>query len=121
MSESAGSLPPAAKRPLPPTDLRAVDAVLIRVVPAGNLPVAEFLLGVRADLLQLRDAVNRVDCKTEPVGLVVNGKFHGRVDIAFLFVPAHMQVVVIGAAIGQAVNQPGIAVEVEDYRLVGRK
>src|SRR5271165_6272216 len=119
MTESVASF--RLVRPLPPTDLRAVDPVLVSMAAACDLAVAEFLFGMRADALERRDSVNRVNGKTEPVGLVVNGQFHRRVDVAFFFVSPHMQVTVVGAAIGEAVNQPGIAVEVEDYRLVGRK
>ena len=38
---------------------------------------------------------------------------------ALLLVAAHVQVVVVVAAIGEAMDQPGIAVEGEDDRLVG--
>ena len=107
--------------PLPTADLRTVDSVLVSMAPACNLAIAEFFFGMRANPLQLRDAVNRVDCETEPVGLVVNCQFHWRVDVALLFVTAHMQVSVVRAAVGEAVNQPGIAVEVKDDRLVRRK
>ena len=44
----------------------------------------------------------------------------GSVDIALLLVPAHMQSLVL-AAVGQAMNQPGITVEVENDRLVDRE
>ena len=76
---------------------------------------------MRADPLQFWDAVNRVDRETEPVRLVVDCQLHRRVDVAFLLVTAHMQVAVVCAAIGETVNQPGIAMEVKDDRLVGRK
>lgn len=118
---SCGSFSPTAIRPLPSSDFRAVDAVLIGVVPAGKLLVAQFFLGVCADALKLGNSVNCVNCKAEPVGLVVDGQFHGCVDVALLFVATHMKVMVVGAAIGEAVNQPWIAMEVEDNRLIGGK
>ena len=40
---------------------------------------------------------------------------------AFLLVAAHMNVVVAGAPVGQAVDQPRVAVEREDDRLVDRE
>ena len=73
---------------------------------------------MRANPLQLRNAVNRVDGETEPVRLVVDCQLHGRVDVAFFLVTSHMQVAVVCAAVGETVNQPGIAMEVKDDRLV---
>ena len=108
-------------RPSPICDLRHIDAVLMRVVAAIDLDVAEPLLGVSPDFLELRGAVDRVDRQGEAVDLIVDGEFHGRVDIAFFLVPAHVQIPVIGAAVGQAMNQPGITVEIEDDGFVDCK
>ena len=91
-------------RPLPAANLGTVHSMLVSMMAACDLKVAKFLFGVRADPLQSRDAVNRVDRKTEPVRLVVDGQFHRRVDVALLLVTANMQVVVICAAIGETVN-----------------
>jgi len=88
------------------------------VGPASHLPVAELLLGVPADLLELGYAINGVDREAESIGLVVDGQFHRSVDIALLFVAAHMQILVF-AAVGQAVDEPRITVEVENDGLVG--
>jgi len=71
---------------------------------ACNLEITEFFFSVRADALQFRNAVNRIDRKTEPVCLVVDRQLHRRVDVAFLLVTAHMQVRVVCAAVGEAVN-----------------
>ena len=70
--------------------------------------------------LQLGDAVDRVNGQAEAVGLVIDGQFHRRVDVAFLLVSAHVKRLVL-AGVGQAVDQPGITMEVEDDRLVGRE
>ena len=108
-------------RPLPTCDFRAVDPVLVSMATACDLAVAEFLFGMGTDPLKSRDPVNCVDCETEPVRLIVNCQFHRRVDVALLLVAAHMQVPVVCAAIGETVNQPGIAMEVKDDWLVYRK
>ena len=92
--------------------------MLVGVGPASDLLVAEFLPGVAPDPLQPGDAVDGVDGQAEAIGLVVDGQLHRRVDVAFLLVSAHVQRLVL-AGVGQAVNQPGISVEVEDDRLVG--
>ena len=77
-----------------------------------------FLLDVRAGHLQCRNAVDHVDGQAEAVDLVLDRQFQRRVDAAFFLVAAHVEVLVVGAAVGQAVDQPGVAVEVEDDRLV---
>ena len=67
---------------------------------------------------QRRDAVDDVNCQVEAVDLVQDGELQRGVDVALLLVAAHMDIAVIVTAIGELVNQPGIAVEVEDHRLV---
>ena len=76
---------------------------------------------MRPDSLQFRDAVNRIDGETEPVRLVVDRQLHRRIDVALLLVTPYVQIPMVGAAVGETVNQPGIAMEIEDDRLVGRK
>ena len=66
----------------------------------------------------LGHAVDDVDGQVEAVDLVVDRQLQRRVDVALLLVAADVQVVVVRAAVGQPVDQPGIAVEVEDDRLV---
>src|SRR5208337_484708 len=108
-------------RPLPTANPRTVDSVLVSMASACNLAVAKLLFSMRPNPLQFRNAVNGIDGETEPVRLVVNCQFHRRIDIALLFVAADMQIPVVCAPIGETVNQPGIAMEVEDDQLVGRK
>src|SRR5262245_31607482 len=104
--------------PGPLIGFRLVDTVLVGVALAVDLHVAQLLLDVRARDPQARDAIDDVDGETEAVDLVANGEIERRVDVALLFVAAHVQVLVIGAPVGQSMDQPGIAVEVEDDRLV---
>lgn len=104
--------------PLPTANLRIVDAMLVRVAPACNLAIAEFLFRVGPNPLQRRNAVNRVDCQTEPVGLVIDRQFHWRVDISLLLVTAHVEVAVIRATVRESVYQPRVAMEVEDDWLI---
>src|SRR5271167_134167 len=88
-------------RPLPTANFRTVDPVLVSMTPACDLAIAEFFFGVRADPLEFRDAVNRVDRETEPVRLVVDCQLHWRVDVPFLFVTPHVHVLMVRAAIGE--------------------
>src|SRR4030095_14916531 len=89
----------ASIRPLPLLDFRFIDAVLVGVVLAADLPVAEFLLGMRPSHLQGGDAGDDVDGQAKAVDLVLNGEIERRVDVALLLLAAHVQVVVICAAI----------------------
>jgi hypothetical protein len=95
--------------------------VLVRVTQAIELHVAESLLGVSANALQFWRAVDGVHGQAEAIDLIFDGQFHRRVDIALLFVPAHLKIVVICAPIRQFVNEPGITVEIEDYRAIHGK
>ena len=91
--------------------------MFVGVRSASELGVSESLFGVATKALQPWNAIDGVNCQAETVSFVVHSQFHRRVDVALLFITAHMQGLV-GAGISQAVNQPGIAVEVEDDRLV---
>ena len=93
----------------------------MRIVTALNLPVAHFLLDVGARHLQPRYTVDNVDRQAEAVDLIVDGKLQWRVDIALFLVSAHVQVLAVGPPVGQAVDQPGVAVEIENDRLVDSK
>ena len=95
--------------------------MLVCVVAAVDLLVAEFLLGMRADALKFGNAVDHVDRQTEAIDLVVDRQFHRRIDVALFLVAAHVHVLVIGAPVRQPVNQPRIAVEIEDDRFVDRE
>ena len=104
---ASGTIPPSSLlvvRPLPTANLRAVDSVLVSMVPACNLAVAKLLFSMRPNPLQFRNAVNGIDGETEPVRLVVNCQFHRRIDVALLLVAAHVQVPVVCPAVGETVN-----------------
>jgi hypothetical protein len=87
--------------------------MLVGIAATGNVCVAELLFGVPAYGLQSRDAVNRIDSQTEAIDLVVDSQLHRRVDVAFLFVSTHMEILVL-AGICEAMDQPGIPVEIEN-------
>ena len=95
--------------------------MLVGVVLAFDLHVAQYFFGVGARHLQRRDPIDHVDRQAEAIDLVLNGQIERRVDVSFFLVAAHVQVLVIGTPIGQAMDQPGIAVEVEDDGFVFRE
>src|SRR5271166_5224198 len=107
-------------RPPPSCDFWAVNAVLECIALARDLLVAEPLLGVASNLLQRRGPVNHVHRQTKSVGLVFDRQLHRSIDVPLLLVASHVQSLVL-AAVSQAVNQPGISVEVEDDWLVNRE
>src|SRR5262249_30207645 len=119
---TAGS-PPRASRsrarsagPAPRVGARQVDAVLVRLPAARVLEVAQPDLHVRAGDEQAGHAVDRVDREAVAVDLVLDRELEGRVDVALLLVAAHVEVRVVRAPVGEPVDQPGVAVEVEDDR-----
>ena len=69
-------------------------------------------------LAGLRDAVDRVHDEMETVEVVQHRHVERRRDGAFFLVAADVNVVVIGAAISQSVDQPRVGVEGEDDRLI---
>ena len=83
--------------------------------------VADGLLGVGGLGAELRHAIDHVGDEVKAVQIVHHDHVERRGGRAFFLVAAHVQVLVVGAAIGEPMNQPGIAVIGEDDRLVGRE
>ena len=120
---SVGSL---AARPLScavarssPPDLGRVLAVLARVGARQQAPVGHVLAHVAGPRRQAGHAVDHVHHQVEAVQVVEHDHVEGRRGGALLLVAAHVDVVVVGAPVGEAVDQPGIAVVGEDHRPVG--
>jgi len=83
--------------------------------------VAQKLFEVCADALQAGNAVGDVAGQMETIQIVEYGHVEGSGGCSFFLVSADMEIVVIGAAIGEAVNERGIAVVGKDDGLVDRK
>jgi hypothetical protein len=64
-------------------------------------------------------AVDHVHHQVEAVEVVEHHHVERRRGRALLLVAAHVEVVVVGAPVGQPVDQPRVAVVGEDHRLVG--
>src|ERR1700733_4454124 len=100
--------------PSPVLDFRLVHAFGVSVLSAfDDLPL-EPLLQMGPGTLQPGHAVNHVDRQVEAIDLIKDRELQRRIDVAFLFVPAHMNVVVIGPAISKFVDEPRVSVEVEN-------
>ena len=80
--------------------------------------VADLLLGVGGALAELRHAVDDVADQMEAVEVVDHAHVERRGRRSLFLVAAHMNVVVAGPSIGQPMDEPRIAVEGEDDRLV---
>ena len=91
------------------------------VMPALELLVQQRLARMRAARPEEGHPVDHVDRERETVDLVLDRQLHRGVDVALLLVAADVNVVVIGAAVGQAMDEPGIGMEVEDDGFVGRE
>ena len=80
--------------------------------------VVDRLLEVRGPGAELRQPVDHVFTQVEAVQVVHHDHVERRRRRAFFLVAAHVQVLVIRAPVGQAMDQPRVAVESEDDRLV---
>lgn len=105
-------------RPDPVRRLRFVDSELVSVVAAFNLLVEESLLGVAANLLQPGHAIYDVHCQTETISVVIDREFQRSVNVALFLVAADVNVVMIRAPVGEAMDELWIAMEVEHHGLV---
>src|SRR5271167_3200011 len=81
--------------PRPLIKFGLINPLFVGVVLAVNLHIAQLRLDVSAGHTQGSHAVNHIHGKTEAVYLVPNGEVERSVDVALLFVSAHMQVLVI--------------------------
>src|SRR6478752_1248245 len=81
-------------------------------------PVLQLLLQVVASLTDRAHAVDNVDRQMEPVEVVTHRHVERRGDRSFLFVPAHVDAVVVGATVSQAMDQPRVRMKREDDGLV---
>src|SRR5271166_6376378 len=101
------------ERPVPVRDVRPIYAEPISMLFARDPLVGQFIAEAgRADA-HAGDAVDGVDGQAEAVGLVADGQLQRRVDIALLLVAAHVDVVLTRPAVSEAVDQPGVSVEVK--------
>src|ERR1700681_933442 len=107
-----------ARTPAPIANLRHVLAVSIDVLLVLDQLVAQLLLQVDACAAGLWQTVDGVHHEVKAVQIVQHGHIEGRRDGALFLIAADMNVVMVGAAVGQPVDQPRVGVEGEDDRLV---
>src|ERR1700730_5852594 len=108
-------------RPFPIANLGLIDAIGEGVVEALANLVLQPILDVSAGDLQPGHAIDRVDGEVETVGLILNCQLERSADASDFLVAAHVQVDVIGPAVGQLVNQRRVAVKIKNDWLVDRE
>ena len=103
--------------PLPVTDFGHVFAMLVNVMLVLDELVLHLLLQVVALRTQIRHAINHVLHQMKAIQIVLHPHVEGRCDRAFFLVAPDVQVLV-GAAVGQPVNQRRVAMKAKDDVLV---
>ncbi len=112
-----GRAPTAGRGPAPARDLGGVLALEAGVRASLDPPVDHQLANVARAGAEARHAVDDIDHEVEPVEVVEHDHVERRRGRAFLLVPADVQVGVVRPAVGEAVDQPRVAVVGEDDRL----
>lgn len=107
--------------PLPLADFGSIGAFLPRIVGIGNDLILHLLFDVRTGDLQPGHPVDDINDQIKAINLVAHSQIQRCVDLVHFLVPAHMHVMMVRASVGQPVDQPGVAVEVEDHRFIERK
>jgi hypothetical protein len=105
--------------PLPVAYLGQILPVCGDVLLVLQQLVTDLLLGIRRAGPELRDAVNHVGDEMEAIQIIEDRHVEKCRRRAFFLVATHVQIVMIGAAIGQPVDQPRIAMAGKDNRLSG--
>ena len=65
--------------------------------------------------------IDDVDGQRVTIDRVIDGQLHRRIYVASFNVAANVHIRMIRSVVGESMNQPGIAVEVENNRLVACK
>ncbi len=110
-----------AKLPLPVDYFWLVSAVLVGIGKVFDNGIFHSLLNVGGGRTQFGHPINHINYQIESINLVSNCQLQRCVDIAFLLVAPDMNALLIGAPVGQLVNQPRVAMEVKNYGLVWGK
>src|ERR1700733_2996873 len=121
---SSGS-PPARRRgwsgrirPLPVPDLRHILPVLEHIARMLDEGVAKLLFDVSRGDAKAGHPLDHLDRQMKPVELVQHDHVEGRGGGTLFLETTNMHSGMVGPAIGQAMDQVGIAVIGEDHRLV---
>jgi len=81
--------------PSPGRNIRLIDAMLVGVIHALYLHVAESFFGMSANSLQLGNPVDRVYRQTETINFVFDGQFQWSIDVALFLVATDVEIFVV--------------------------
>src|SRR5665213_934812 len=101
----------ACRGPRPVANLGSVDAFGVRAANSFDDPAFQPLLEVCTRCLQRGNAVDGIDREIGAIQLALYRQLERRVDVALFLVSVHMEVGVVGAPIGELVDQcerPGL-------------
>src|ERR1700745_834932 len=98
-------------RPSPASDLGHISPVLVSVVPACDLHIAETFHGVRSDHLEPWNTLDDVHCQTEAVNFVSDRQLQRCIDVALFLVATHMHVDMVFSPVSQSMDEPWIPVK----------
>src|ERR1039458_6052005 len=104
--------------PLPIANFGQVLAELFDVLLVLDELVLKLLLEIDAPVARLWQAINGGHDEVEAIQIIQHRHVEGRGDGPFFLVTADVQVLVVGAAVGQSVDQPRVGMERKDDRLV---
>ena len=102
--------------PFPVADFRQVLAVRVDVLLVLNQFDPELFLQAEACVSGSRKAINRIHDGMKTVKIIEHSHVEGRGNGAFFLITANVDIVVIGAALRQAMNQPWIRMKRENDR-----
>src|SRR3954452_15321857 len=108
-------------RPGPARDLGRVFALRARECRGGQACIDHLLTEARGALAEAGNAVNDVDDEVEAVDVVAHCHIEGRSHRALFLVAADVHVDMIVASVRESMDQPRIAMEGKDDRLVARE
>src|SRR6516164_2402339 len=87
--------------PLPVGNVYSIDAELVGVVLGSDLFIEQGLANIGAGDAETGHPIDSVNGQAEAASLITNGQFKWSIDVTFLLVAAHVDVVLAGAAVGQ--------------------
>jgi hypothetical protein len=97
--------------PYPVSDFRHVFAMLANVILMFDELILKLLLQISTLGTQLRQAIDYVHDQVEAIQIVKYGHVEGGGDRALFFVSADVQVLVVGAAVSQPVEDSQVVVD----------
>ncbi len=89
--------------------------MLVNVLRVLDELILELLLQIEALVAGLRQAVDGVHHQVEAFQIVQHCHVEGRRDRALFLIAADVDVVMVGAAVGQPVDQPGVGMVGEEW------